>query len=778
MLEGPRLPLFGDVPVTPAGKPLTKLQPIAEEIWNDKYRFKKDGIPVDMSVADTWSRVATTLSIDEDDKSYWRDRFYDVISDYRFMPAGRIIAGAGTGYNVTMYNCFVLGKIDDSMPGIFQALKESALTLQQGGGIGNDFSSLRPKGAVVDGVGALASGPLTFMDCWDTMCRTIMGGGTRRGAMMGTMRCDHPDIEAFVEAKRDPTRFRNFNLSVLVTDAFVEAARNHRPWKLVFAGKVYKEIEARALWNKILQATYDCAEPGVIFIDRINQMNNLNYCEDISCCNPCAEQPLPAWGACLLGSLNLAVMVDNPFEETAQLNIDKVVDTVKVAVRMLDNVIDVSNYPLPQQEQEAKDKRRMGLGVTGLADALAMCRLRYGSDEAAAVVSDWMRVINETAYLTSSDLAIEKGSFPLFDADKYCYNLELRGMPSDLVSQVREYGIRNSHLTSIAPTGTISQFAGNVSSGVEPIFAFEYDRKRLLEDGSKKTSRLRDFAVDLYAKQNNFEGPLGQYQLPDYFVPAHALTPSEHLKMLAAVQKHVDSSVSKTVNVPEDISFEDFKSVYDEAYNLGLKCCATYRPNDITGSILSLPVVEQNMKEVAEGLDLLTNPPERAEELPGVTYKLKWPTSDHAMYVTINDVIEDGKRRPYEVFINSKNMEHYAWIVGLTRMVSAVFRRGGDVRFVVEELKAIFDPHGGAWVKSNGSKTTKYVPSVLAHIGETIEKHMIDIGFMETAVLMSESMDDVPVGTSLRQCPRCGGASIVREEGCDRCLSCTYTKCG
>ncbi|MGB8622055.1 MAG: adenosylcobalamin-dependent ribonucleoside-diphosphate reductase, partial [Paracoccaceae bacterium] len=391
--------------------------PIAEQIWDMKYRLKEaGGTAVDQTVEDTWRRIARAMAAVEKDPAAWEERFFAALEDFRYLPAGRITAGAGTSRSVTLFNCFVMGTIPDSMAGIFDMLKEAALTMQQGGGIGYDFSTIRPRGADVMGVAADASGPLSFMDVWDAMCRTIMSAGSRRGAMMATMRCDHPDIEDFISAKSDPARLRNFNVSVLVTDAFMEAVKADGSWDLVFGGKVYHTLQARDLWNRIMRATYDYAEPGVIFIDRINQMNNLSYCETIAATNPCGEQPLPPYGACLLGSINLARLVRDPFDAIAELDEEELDDLVATAVRMMDNVVDASRFPLPQQAEEAKNKRRIGLGVTGLADALLMMGLRYGSEEAARQTERWLHRIARAAYLASVQLAKEKGPFPLFDA--------------------------------------------------------------------------------------------------------------------------------------------------------------------------------------------------------------------------------------------------------------------------------------------------------------------------------------------------------------------------
>src|SRR4051794_2988679 len=409
------------------------IAPISRQIWDAKYRLKAlDGTPIDLTIEDSWRCVARALAAAEADPALWQQPFYEALRRFRFLPAGRILSGAGSDRRVTLFNCFVMGDIDDDLGSIFANLREAALTMQQGGGIGYDFSSLRPNGAPVNGVGADASGPLSFMDVWDSMCRTIMSAGARRGAMMATLRCDHPDIEAFIAAKREPGRLRNFNLSVLATDAFMRAVEADADWDLVFGGHVFRTVQARVLWDSIMQATYDYAEPGVIFIDRINARNNLAYCETIHSTNPCGEQPLPPYGACLLGSINLARLVRSPFTPDAHLDPAELAILVGVAVRMMDNTIDVSGFPLEQQRQEASAKRRIGLGMTGLADALMMVGLRYGSKEAAERAGEWARQISRAAYTASARLAGEKGAFPLFDRDAYLAGETIRELDEDV----------------------------------------------------------------------------------------------------------------------------------------------------------------------------------------------------------------------------------------------------------------------------------------------------------------------------------------------------------
>ncbi|MCX8508744.1 MAG: adenosylcobalamin-dependent ribonucleoside-diphosphate reductase [Rhodobacteraceae bacterium] len=753
--------------------------PIAEQIWDMKYRLKEaDGTAVDLTVEDSWRRIAKALAAVEADPAAWEGRFYAALEDFKYLPAGRITAGAGTGRSVTLFNCFVMGTIPDSMGGIFEMLKEAALTMQQGGGIGYDFSTIRPRGAEVKGVAADASGPLSFMDVWDAMCRTIMSAGSRRGAMMATMRCDHPDIEVFIEAKQDAARLRMFNLSVLITDPFMAAVKAGGTWDLTFGGHVYKTLSALDLWNKIMRATYDYAEPGVIFIDRINAMNNLAYAETIAATNPCGEQPLPPYGACLLGSVNLARLVRDPFEPKAALDLAALDELVRVAVRMMDNTVDASRFPLPAQEAEARAKRRIGLGVTGLADALLMVGLRYGSEAAAQATEGWMHAIARASYLASVDLAREKGAFPLFDGPKFLASGNMQQMDADVCAAIQTHGIRNALLTSVAPTGTISLYAGNVSSGIEPVFAYAYKRKVLQKDGSRTEEEVVDYAVALWREK------FGDAPLPDHFVNAQTLPPLDHVRMQAAAQKWIDSSISKTINCPEDISFDAFKDVYMAAWDQGCKGCTTYRPNAVTGSVLTVSEKADEAPDQVRGamskegeVVYLSEPLDRPQALEGATYKLKWPDSEHAIYITINDIIQSGHRRPFEVFINSKNMEHYAWTVALTRMISAVFRRGGDVSFVVEELKAVFDPRGGAWMEG------RYIPSILAAIGGVIERHMVAIGFLkgEGMGLKSDPKAQVmAVGEAPRgpACPSCGQFGMIKSEGCMTCPSCGHSKCG
>ncbi|HET9230985.1 MAG TPA: adenosylcobalamin-dependent ribonucleoside-diphosphate reductase [Vitreimonas sp.] len=733
---------------------------ISAEIWNAKYRFLSTGSDSDEDVNATWARVAAAIAEAEParERRRWREKFAHALGDFKFLPAGRILAGAGTGRTVTLFNCFVMGTIPDNLDGIFEHLREAALTMQQGGGVGMDFSTIRPSGAPVRGVGARASGPLSFMDAWDAMCRTVMSAGQRRGAMMACLRIDHPDIEDFIDAKRDPARLRNFNVSALVTNDFMAALAADQEWALQFNGHVYRTVRARDLWARLMRATYDVAEPGVIFVDRVNAANNLAYCETVSATNPCGEQPLPPYGACLLGSINLSRLVEDAFTGHARIDDATLADLTATAIRFLDNVIDVSRYPLREQEEEAKSKRRIGLGITGLANALIFCGARYGAEDGIALTRRWLDVMRTAAYRASAQLAAEKGPFPAYDKAMLDRPM-LASLDAETRAQIEAHGLRNGCLTTIAPTGTISLLAGNTSSGIEPVFAFSYQRRVRQPDNSYFEEPVQDYALTLWKRTHGDASP------PEHsFVSAQTLTPTDHLAMQAAAQQYIDSSISKTINCPEDISFEDFADVYSRAFDQGCKGCTTYRPNAVTGSVLSVEKPEAKVAAAPEARTAALTP--RPDALIGSTYKIKWPESEHALYVTINDIEEDGRRRPFEIFINSKNMEHYAWTLALTRMISAVFRRGGDVSFVAEELKAVFDPRGGAWLGG------RYVPSLLAAIGDVIQRHLDCDQVHAPAAAPGPATAVKP-----RPCPKCGAAALIRAEGCDKCLECGHSKC-
>ena len=522
------------------------------------------------------------------DSPLWTERFASLLADFRFLPGGRILAGAGTGHRVTLFNCFVMGEIADDLEHIFEALKEGALTMQHGGGVGYDFSTLRPAGTVAAATGSIASGPVSFMHIWDAMCATLLSTGARRGAMMATLRCDHPDIETFVDAKRDPAALRHFNLSVQVSDAFMDAVAADRDWPLAFPGlPVARTVRARALWQRILRAAYDTAEPGVLFVDTINRDNTLADQETLTATNPCGEIPLPPYGACDLGSLNLTAFVTSPYTADARLDLDALAAAAALAVRFLDNVIDVSRYPLPAQAAQARHTRRIGLGITGLADALVLLGLRYDSEAARTLAAHAMQAVRNAAYRASIALAREKGGFPRFKREPFLASGFVKRLPADIRADIAASGIRNSHLLAIAPAGTISLLANNCSSGIEPIFAGEAERRVLDADGRYRSHRVVDHALQQWRQTH----PTGR---PPAFVEAQAIDPLAHLHMQAALQPFVDNAISKTINVAADIPFSRFEALYRQAYTLSLKGCTVFRPNPVTGAILSpAPSYEQ-----------------------------------------------------------------------------------------------------------------------------------------------------------------------------------------
>ncbi len=559
-------------------------QSIAEQIWQQKYRYVSGGQTVDRTVQDTWRRVALGLAEaeTEDLRTVHARQFFAAMSGFRLLPAGRILSGCGTMRNVTLFNTFVMRTLPDALNGIMDTMRDAALTMQMGGGIGFDFSTLRPKGTHVRGLDCPAAGPIAAMEIADAVCKMLVSG-TGRGAMMATLACDHPDIEEFIAAKSQRARLNRFNMSVLVTDRLMAAVEADQDWPLKWRGEAVRAISARALWQKIMAQTYAAAEPGVLFIDRINRESPLGYLETVAATNSCAEQPLPPNGACPLASVNLARLVRHPFTNDAALDLDQVDALVSTAVRMLDNVIDISRYPIPAQRWEARNKRRIGVGLTGLGDALIMHNVRYGSEKAILLVERWLGRIKNAAYAASARLAAERGPFPLFQAGKHLSQPALANLDPEVRGQIAAFGLRNGVLTTLPPTGTTSLFGGNVSSGIEPVFATAFNRKIVGPDGAARSERIEDYAVWLFKQIHGADAPL-----PDAFVSVADLSPPDHIAMQAAAQRWIDTGISKTVNCPADIAFEDFERVYLEAFEQGCKGCTTYRPNDILGSVLTI----------------------------------------------------------------------------------------------------------------------------------------------------------------------------------------------
>ncbi len=712
-------------------------------IW-EKYKTSDS----DHSLDDVFRRVARCISKGD---ILLEKEFYELMSTMKFVSGGRILAYAGTqSEKATLANCYVMGKIEDSMEGIMEALQESALTMKAGGGIGLDFSSLRPYGAMVQGTISIASGPVSFMEMWNAMSRTISGVGARKGAMIAVLRCDHPDIEMFIEAKKDNSVknpvLEKFNISVAITEAFIKAVKEDKDWDLVFGGKVYKTVRAKDLWRKIIENNWLKAEPGVVFIDRINEMNNLYYCEEITATNPCGEQPLPSYGACTLGAINLAKFVIDPFTNNARIDLETLKMTVRMAVRFLDNTIDVNYYPIPKQEEEAKNKRRIGLGIMGLGSMLAMIRVRYSSSESLRVIEEVMSVIRDTAYMTSVELAKELGSFPFFDKGYYLEGRFIKTLPEYIRNEIKKHGIRNSHLLTIAPTGSISQLAGFVSSGVEPIYQLEYTRVNY-----GKEIIVRDYAYEEYLKS------FKDSNVPDYFVTAYDLTPYDHIRVMAKCQEFVDSSISKTINVPNRTTIEELMDVYLFAHKMGLKGCTIYREGSLDQEILKRQTKPQR---------------ERKYKVEGFTYKVKPPDSKHAYYLTFNHERRDGRFVPLEFFINTKNPEHDEWAKALGRLVSAVFRNVEDPTFLADELKEIM---GKTMFWS--PQRRKFVPSIIAEFGEVMHDYFTDIGLIEPTPPVT-AYTEIQKTNSPGYCSMCGQYGLVFEEGCVKCLACGYNKCG
>lgn len=749
-----------------------ELQEIIRDVWREKYRYTKaDGSSEEDCPADSMVRVINgVFAKDRDEVAIGKTLRRMLLGQW--CPGGRIHAGAGTDKVVTLLNCFVSPSIPDSMNGIMDGLSNAALTQQQGGGIGTDFSTLRPRGAIVRRTQSVSSGVIPFMKMWDSMCSTIRSSGDRRGAMMATLRCDHPDVFEFIKAKREKGILKNFNVSVLVTEDFMDSVAEEVDWDLGFtvpradgkhitsyqkAGEtwfVYERVPARDLWNLILESTFTYSEPGVVFIDRVNELNNLNYLETISCTNPCGEQPLPPNGDCNLGAVNLAVMVKEPFTDNAQVKWTDIEATVRVGVRFLDNVLDVTGFPTVAQQQEAYAKRRIGLGITGLGNYLQQLGLRYGSKDAVDLTERTMQCIAEAAYDESANLALVRGCFPLYSRGDFLAAPFVKNLSEQLRLKISENGIRNGVILTVAPTGTTSIYYGNVSSGLEPTFLWKYKRKVRQEDGeSWKEYDVDDYGYLLYKQVTGVDIMEKHARVPDYMVTTADLTVDDHLAMQAAVQSWVDASVSKTINCPKEITLEEFREVYEKAYKMGCKGCTTYRPSEVRGSILSA------------GEEKNTSMVPRPKEMDGKTYKVNWPGIEAAFYVTINNLIEGSQRRPFEMFINSKSVIHQEWITALTRTVSAVLRRG-NASFLVDELQQVYSPMGGQYTGG------EYVPSMVAMIGKVLENHIGELQELE-------KMPQYQEGNGLGEiCGKCNRPAVFWQEGCETCKNCGASSCG
>ncbi len=789
-------------------------QPISQDVLAEKYLAAGE-----QTAEDLFRRVSKALADQEKPelRAEWAEKFFQNMQAGA-IGAGRIMAAAGLDTKATLINCFVQpvadatnGFDEHGNPGIYTALSQAAETMRRGGGVGYDFSNLRPKGAKVKGTNSFASGPCSFIDVFDASCTTVESAGARRGAQMGVMRIDHPDVLDFITAKRQKGRWNNFNVSVGVTSAFMQAVESVAQWELVHIatpsdnqieegahqredGKwVYRTVAARELWDTIMKSAYDFAEPGILFIDNINTDNNLYYAETIAATNPCGEQPLPPYGCCDLGPIILTKFVRDAFTENAHFDFEAFRAAVSIQVRMLDNVLDATVWPLPEQHKESQQKRRIGVGFTGLGDALIMLGLKYNSEAGVAQGEEIARNMRDAAYLASVELAKEKGAFPLFDADKYLQSGFTQRLPEEIRAAIRKHGIRNSHLLSIAPTGTVSlAFADNASNGIEPPFSWTYQRKKRTADGGNAFYTVEDHAYRLYKAKFGADA-----ELPAYFVSALEMTAAEHVAMMRAVQPYIDTAISKTVNIPADYPFEDFKNLYMESWKAGLKGCATYRPNDTLGAVLSVEAPKTEEKPAPQpaaahtsGLSAVV---ERRPEGPlnAVVDKIEYYTHDgvRRLYLVVSFMYVNGVERPIEFFMPvGQTGESQQWITATMRSLSLA-ARGGFLDKALDDLRKVAWDRGpiryGWRDKEDGTRIPLWHDSEVALLAYAIQSIIANRASQEqqpapinpaapatvTATPAAATPAQAMSGT---KCPECGAHAVIKKDGCSFCTSCGY----
>ncbi len=797
---------------SPTELPELPAQPISQDVLREKYL--KNG---ESTEADLLKRVARALASVEAEpaRAEWEQKFFDNMLAGA-IGAGRIMSAAGTDLQATLINCFVQpvgdaiqGRDDEGFPGIYEALREAAETMRRGGGVGYDFSRIRPRGAEVRATASQASGPCSYMDVFDHSCSTVESAGARRGAQMGVLRIDHPDVMEFITAKRTPGRWNNFNVSVAVTDEFIRTLQAGGDWALVHKAKpggaliaqgahlrgdglwVYKTVPAQQLWDTVMRSAYDFAEPGILFVDTINRENNLRYAEGITATNPCGEQPLPPYGCCDLGPIILTKFVRHAFGfgGVPQFDFAGFARSVATQVRALDNVLDLTFWPLEQQRKEAAAKRRIGVGFTGLGNALAMMRVRYDAPDGRDLAARIARCMRDAAYAASVELAREKGAFPLFDADKYLEAGTFASRLDDALKQdIRKHGIRNSHLLSIAPTGTVSlAFADNASNGIEPPFSWTYRRKKRESDGSTSEYDVEDHAWRLYRSLGG-----DTTKLPPYFVSALEMPAAGHLAMMEAVQPFIDTAISKTVNVPGDYPYGDFQGLYLEAWRAGLKGMATYRPNDILGSVLS--TTPETSERPPEKERRKTDPMRTVIEkrpkgqLPAVAEKVEYWTQQgrQTLYIVVSFMpTEDGRERAVEFFMPvGQSGESQQWITSSMRLLSLAARGGFLDRALADMRKVAWDRGPvrlGTYAKPDGGTVPLWHDSEVAAIAYAVQNIISRRNGEPVAELATPPTPatSAPPAMAGAKCPECGAHAMIRKDGCDFCTQCGHVgACG